>query len=159
MGGPDSLGVGLTVDGAVDGQFRGSERGGAVILEQAGLNEVILFQIVQSGAATGDDEAVAHSDAEVATGAGDKAARKKVPADDLKLGKYHGRFRRSLPVLTPAFQVSSIYTLLENINQIGQGYHSAPRIGYEAGFDADPGGMGSILPSRVLKNKGSGDYL
>ncbi|MCK7519650.1 MAG: hypothetical protein MZV64_18950 [Ignavibacteriales bacterium] len=55
----------LHVDGAVGKQFGGCQRHAAVVLLDAGLDQVMRFELSQHGAAAFDDDLVAQADAKV----------------------------------------------------------------------------------------------
>jgi hypothetical protein len=75
----------LLVDGAVDGQFNRSQRGGSVVFIDAGLYKVVLFQAAEPAAAASYYGVICQPDAEIAAVGGNQPLAEEVVADGLKL--------------------------------------------------------------------------
>lgn len=89
----DGLSGGPQVDRAMDADLGGGEHHVGVVLLKAGLDDVALLQPRQHGAAPGDDDAVALTDAQVAAVRADDAGEEEVAADGAELVEDGGALR------------------------------------------------------------------
>ena len=141
----DGLRGGALVDRPVHVDLGAGQHDVGVVLLEARLDDVALLETGQHGAAPGDQDAVAHADAQVAAVGADDAGDEEVPADLLELledGRAHGAAvpagaaapaasagsaRRTTPGVTPAAAAVSSSPRRSSLGAEGTPPSSQPR--------------------------------